>query len=68
MPTGAKRRPLRFFAMCTQENRQVRWLDLVDDVLALRYIEKSGIDFTDKLSYRRSVLHENNERISVHTA
>ncbi len=36
--------------------------------LALRYIEKPGIDFTEKLSYRRPFLLSDDERIMVSTA
>lgn len=36
--------------------------------LALRYIEKPGVDFTDKLSYRHPELPNDNDRIPVKTA
>ena len=36
--------------------------------LALRYMEKSGVDFTDKLPYRHPSLPSDDERILVHTA
>lgn len=36
--------------------------------LALRYTEKLGVDFTEKLSYRHPKLPADSERILVHTA
>ncbi|WP_300809556.1 asparagine synthase-related protein [uncultured Acetatifactor sp.] len=36
--------------------------------LALRYTEKPGVDFTEKLSYRHPLIPHDKERILVHTA
>lgn len=36
--------------------------------LALRYTEKQGVDFTEKLTYRRPKLPDEQDRIFVRTA
>ena len=36
--------------------------------LALRYVEKKGTDFCEKLRYRNPVLPSDEDRIMVHTA